>query len=87
MIERVNRIEATAIMSPTEAALLNLIKSLINEIQVIDAEVSILSAGEGPTGCADDSEYELSDALKRISPERLNQLLNETLLEKREVQP
>jgi hypothetical protein len=46
MIERVNRIEATAIMSPTEAALLNLIKSLINEIQVIDAEVSILSAGD-----------------------------------------
>lgn len=34
---------------------------------------------EGPTGCLDDTEYELSDALKRISPERLSGLLNSEL--------
>ena len=31
------------------------------------------------TGCADDTEYELSDALKKISPERLNELLHTEL--------
>lgn len=78
MIERVERIEATAVMSPTEAAILDICKSLINEIQVLDGDLYMLSAGEGPTGCADDQEYELSDALKALGKDGLNKLLAET---------
>jgi hypothetical protein len=36
-------------------------------------------SGEGATGCADDTEYVLSDALRQLGHERLNKLLNETL--------
>lgn len=78
MNERVRRIEASGIMSPADEALLDLIKSLINEIQVIDCEVSFLNDLDAPTGCADDEEYELSDALKRLGKEGLNKLLAET---------
>lgn len=79
MIECVGHIEAHAIMSPTEAALLDLIKSLINEIQMLDAELSILSAGEGPTGCADDADDDLNIALRRLGRDGLNKVLRETL--------
>lgn len=49
------------------------------QILITVARCACDGVGEGPTGCADDSEYELGDALKKISPERLDELLNETL--------
>ena len=54
IIDRLQRIEASEILSPGESALLDVCKCLTNEIQVLDAELSILSAGEQPIGCIDD---------------------------------
>lgn len=44
MNERIRRIEANAIMSPADEAISDLCKSIINELQMLDAELSILSA-------------------------------------------
>lgn len=52
------------------------------QILITVARCECKGEGDGPTGCAYDSEYELSDALRQISPERLDQILNETLNKK-----
>lgn len=79
MNERLRQIEANAIMSPADEAILDICKSLINEVQMLDAELSILSAGEGPTGCADDNDHALNAALRQLGRDGLNKVLRETL--------
>lgn len=78
ILDRIKRVQANAIVSPADEAILDICKSLLNEIQMLDAELSVLSAGEGPTGCADDGD-DLSIALRRLGREGLNKVLRETL--------
>lgn len=79
MNQRLAEIEAGEILSPAESAILDLCKTIVNELQMLDAELSMMNDSDAPIGCADDTEYELSDALKRLGPERLKELLSEKL--------
>lgn len=64
------------IMSPAEEALLDICAALVTEVAMLDAEVSLIESGEGPTGCMDDGDR-LGQALRGMSQQDITRILDE----------